>query len=199
VSSEIVEAIVAISQSLHGSGTFSEKALRAVARYAYGRPAKCSVETGSGASTLLFSNASNRHVAFTIDSGTGSLVNVRSSPLFRAERTTIVEGPTQLTLPRYTFTEPIQLALIDGPHAYPFPDLEYYYLYPHIEPGGTLIVDDIQIPTIHNMFEFIAADDMWSLIEVVDDTAFFTRTDSPTFPPTGDRWRRQKYNTRSGR
>lgn len=192
--SSVLESIMQIAPNLHGSGTFSEKALRALVRHASTRKITCSVETGSGASTLLLSHLADWHIAFTVDSGSGSLENVRRSPLFRPEAVTVVEGPTQLTLPRYQFTEPVQFALIDGPHGFPFPDLEYYYLYPHVELGGTLVVDDLQIRTIHNMFDFLVVDDMWSLEEIVDTTAFFVRTNAPTFPPTGDGWWLQNYN-----
>src|SRR6516225_7177925 len=102
----VIDSIVAVSQGLHGSGTFSETALRALARAAFSRPVTCSAETGSGASTLLLSHASQRHVVFTVDSGSGSLSNVLNSPLFRADAVTVVEGPSQLTLPRYQFREP---------------------------------------------------------------------------------------------
>ncbi len=189
-----LDSILRIAPTLHGSGTFSEKTLRALARHASARKIRCSVETGSGASTLLLSHLADWHIAFTVDSGSGSLENVRRSPLFRPEVVTVVEGPTQLTLPRYQFTETVQFALIDGPHGYPFPDLEYYHIYPHVEPGGMLVLDDIQIRTIHHMFEFLSVDDMWRLEEVVENTAFFARTDAPTFPPTRDRWYLQKYN-----
>jgi hypothetical protein len=94
------------------------------------------------------------------------------------------------------FEHKIQLALIDGPHAYPFPDLEYFYLYPHLDTGAILIIDDIHIPTIQNLFRFLRADDMFQLEEVVGVTAFFTRTSSPVFDPAGDSWQAQKYNQR---
>ena len=55
---------------------------------------------------------------------------------------------------------PIDIVLIDGPHAYPFPDLEYYYFYPHIVTGGLLIIDAINIPSIRNMAEVIKQDAM---------------------------------------
>jgi hypothetical protein len=97
-------------------------------------------------------------------------------------------------LPRQQFPEKLQLVLIDGPHAYPFPDLEYYFLYPHLDIGGLLILDDIQIRSIHNLFAFLCADSMFRLDEVVRSTAFFTRTDAPTFDPTGDGWQEQRYN-----
>ena len=192
----VIESIVQVSQGLHGSGTFSETVLRAFARHATARKIKCSVETGSGASTLLLSHLAEQHITFTVDSGSGSLDNVKRSPLFCPKNVTIVEGPTQLTLPHYKFANPLQFALIDGPHGYPFPDLEYYYLYPNIEPGATLVVDDIQIPTIHNLFDFLSVDDMWKLEEVVETTAFFTRTNAETFCPIGDYWWLQKYNTK---
>ncbi len=194
----LVQSVVEIAPNLHGSGTFSKAPLRALARYAaQSGGIQCSVETGSGASTLLLSHLSGRHLAFTVDSGTGSLENVKSSPLFRSENVTVIEGPTQLTLPRFSFRDPIQLALIDGPHGFPFPDLDYYYIYPHIERDGVLVLDDIQIRSIHNLFEFLSADDMWHLDEVVENTSFFRRTEAPTFPTTGDGWWLQKYNCQS--
>lgn len=119
---------------------------------------------------------------------------MRASSLLRADHVCWIEGPTQLTLPTYQFQHKIQAALIDGPHGYPFPDLEYYYLYQHLETGALLIIDDIQIATIHNLFEFLKQEQMFSLDEVVDTTAFFTRTDVPTFCPIGDGWWEQGYN-----
>ena len=191
-----LESIIEISQGLHGSGTFSPVGLRALARYAESLDEiKHSVETGSGASTLLFSHLSRWHETFTIDSGSGSLENVRASSLFHAENVSIVEGATQVTLPKHAFSEPIQFALIDGPHGYPFPDLEYFYLYPHIETGGILVVDDTHIRSIRNLMDFLTADDMWILEEVVEATAFFRRTSAPTFCQTGDGWWLQKYNS----
>jgi hypothetical protein len=108
-----------------------------------------------------------------------------------------IEGPSQRTLPQYPFPEKLQLALLDGPHAYPFPDLEYYFLYPHLEENALLILDDIHIPTIHNLFDFLRVDAMFRLDEVVRTTAFFTRTAAPTFDPLGDGWGHQAYNQRT--
>src|SRR5262249_44263832 len=70
----------------------------------------------------------------------------------------------------------------------------YYYLYPHLAAGGLLIVDDIHIPTISNLFEFLTLDQMFDLKEIVETTAFFRRTNAPTFSPIGDGWQNQRYN-----
>jgi hypothetical protein len=192
----ILAEIIQAAPELHTAGTFSRRVLEGIFKHASLEPIAYSVETGSGASTLLFSHLSEHHTVFALDYGTGSIDAVRSSPLFRSTTVTFVEGPTQLTLPRHHFDHRVQLALIDGPHAYPFPDLEYYYFYPQLDPGALLIVDDIHIATINHLFDFLCADDMFQLQEVIETTAFFRRTDAPTFSPTGDGWWTQGYNRR---
>ena len=193
----VLPEVIRIAPSLHKAGTFSAPALEAIVRHASMRPVQHSVETGSGASTLLLSHLIDDHTVFAVDEGTGSMRAIETSPLLRREAVTFVEGPTQVTLPRHTFPHRLQLVLIDGPHGYPFPDLEYYYLYPQLDPGALLIVDDIHIPTITNLFDFLSADEMFDLREVVETTAFFRRTDAPTFSPFGDGWWKQRYNQRA--
>jgi hypothetical protein len=194
---ELLRRIAALPMDWHGAGTMDLKSLSAIARHAERiGPIRYSAETGSGKSTLLFSHLSSNHVVFAVDDGS-SITQVRSSPLFKRENVTYVEGPTQITLPQYHFGNELQIALIDGPHGYPFPDLEYYYFYPLIEPGGLLLVDDLPIPTIARMFEIVRADPMFELKEVVgDQLAIFSRTDAPVVDPRSDSWWLQGYNRR---
>ena len=192
----IKRRICEIAPSLHTAGTFPARTFDAILRHAVQKPIRYSAETGSGASTLLFSHLSENHTVFALDDNSGSVVNVRRSPLLRVERVTFIEGPTQQTLPGHRFTEKLQLALIDGPHAYPFPDLEYYFLYPHLDTGALLILDDIHIRTVHNLFDFLRRDAMFDLVEVVGSTAFFRRTSAPVFNPLGDGWPEQGYNSK---
>jgi hypothetical protein len=190
----IKRRICEIAPSLHTAGTFPARTFDAILRHAVQKPIRNSAETGSGASTLLFSHVSEKHTVFALDDNSGSVVNVRRSPLLRADRVTFIEGPTQQTLLRHRFADKLQLALIDGPHAYPFPDLEYYFLYPHLDTGALLILDDIHIRSVHNLFEFLRRDAMFDLVEVVGSTAFFRRTAAPVFNPLGDGWPEQGYN-----
>lgn len=194
LTASVLDDILMVNADLHKCGTFGPRALSALAAHLSKGHIRYSAETGSGSSTLLFSHCSDLHTVFSVDSGGGSVVNVKASPLLRADHVFWVEGPTQLTLPTYRFLNKLQAVLIDGPHGYPFPDLEYYYLYQHLDTGALFIVDDIQIPTIHNLFEFLRRDKMFALEEVVDTTAFFRRTDVPAFCPIGDSWWEQEYN-----
>jgi FkbM family methyltransferase len=187
------------ARGAHASGSFGTAVLEAIERLA---PVEigCSVETGCGKSTVLLSHLSQRHLVFTVDDGNrsdGSLTFVRQCGLFRSERVEFVLGPTQLTMPRHLMPPAIDLALIDGPHAYPFPDLEYFYIYPHLRHGALLIIDDIHIPTIARMYAILREDDMFEPLHVEGQTAFLRRTAAPMFPkPIWDGWERQGFNVR---
>jgi hypothetical protein len=193
---DILRKIIEVQPVLHAAGTVSTEALSAIAKHASNRTITYSAETGCGATTLLFSHLSKNHTVFALDIG-ASVSSVRCSPLLQPGVVTFIEGPSQQTLPQFRFSNKLQLALIDGPHAYPFPDLEYYYLYPHLDTGALLILDDIQIRSIRNLFEFLCSDRMFQLEEVVRTTALFTRTNTPTFDPIGGGWQQQKYNART--
>jgi len=188
--------IIRVAGSLHRAGTFSKVTLEAIVRHATERDISYSAETGSGASTLLFSHLSSHHTVFATDGGTDSVRAVQASPLLRSGTVTFVEGPTQVTLPGHRFENKLQLVLIDGPHAYPFPDLEYFYFYEHLDEHALLIIDDIHIRSVNNLFEFLRAEDMFVLSEVVETTAFFRRTGAPAFSRVGDGWWLQGYNRR---
>jgi len=95
---------------------------------------------------------------------------------------------------RHRFKHPLDLAFLDGPHGFPFPELEYFYIYPHLAPGAMLVVDDIHIPTIFNLYAFLRQEDMYDLVEVIQTTAFFRRTDAPSLSPESDGWWTQNYN-----
>lgn len=151
------------------------------------------METGTGLSTILFSHISMNHKVFALNDR--NMTNVKTCKIFNSQNVEFIEGPTQKTLPFYNFSSKFSVVLLDGPHGYPFPELEYYYTYQHIENSGILIIDDIRIPTIHNLFSFLKEEDMFELLEVVGgNTAFFRRTSAPLFNPYGDGWWLQKYN-----
>lgn len=192
----LIASIDALPTDWHLAGSVGGDVLRAISRHTAGRSLQHSAETGSGKTTLLLSHLSRAHRVFAIEGDNRSITAVRTSPLLNSGTVEFIEGPTQVTLPRYDFTHRLQFALIDGPHGYPFPELEYYFLYPHIEPDGLLLVDDIHIPTIRRLFEFLKEDEMFRLAETVGTTAFFRRTERSLFDPHGDGWWLQKYNTR---
>lgn len=162
-----------------------------------------SVETGCGLSTILFDANSKHHLCFTLGDNDNSLSVVKHSELFRGANTSFVLGPSQSTLHDFKSTlikleinpeSKIDFALIDGPHAFPFPELDYWHIYPYLNHWGILAIDDIHIPTIRRLYEFLRSDTMFDFYAIVENTAFFVRNESETFSPFGDGWDRQEYN-----
>ena len=86
------------------------------------------------------------------------------------------------------------MVLIDGPHCYPWPEFEYSFFYHLLNEDGFMIIDDIHIPTIRNMFSVLCEDDKFYLDSVVLKTAFFRRSTFPGVPPERDNWYSQRYN-----
>ena len=192
----VIEKIAQLPADWHRAGSVSAKALRAIARHAeHIGPVNNSVESGCGKTTLLFSHLSANHLVFSVDGFARSISLTKQSPLLNPNNVTIIEGPSQETLPSYTFTSKVAIALIDGPHGYPSPDLEYYYFHQLIETGGLLIIDDIRIPSIRRMFDIVNADDMFDLLEIVDNNmAIFRRSEAPLTYLNNDSWWAQGYN-----
>lgn len=192
---DLFKRISMLPKDFHKAGCLSIDRLASIVSHLTDIPLDHSLETGSGLSTLILANISRHHLVFSIDGGNGSLENVRKSSFFNKENTEIIEGPTQHTLPRYSFQYELDFALIDGPHGFPFPHLEYYYIYQHLKAGAVMVLDDIHIPSITDLFNFINDDEMFELLEISNKTtAIYRRTSAPMFSPTGDNWWTQRYN-----
>ncbi|MGB8816554.1 MAG: class I SAM-dependent methyltransferase [Rhizobiaceae bacterium] len=157
------------------------------------------LETGCGKSTIMFSQLAKKHYVFAYDDRDmpdSSVTMVQSDPDFGADSVEFVYGPTQNTLPVHRFPEGTEfdVILIDGPHGYPFPDLEYALLYPLLKIGGILIIDDVHIPSIGHMFDTLREDRMYDEIGVFATTAVLRRTEIEGVPATGDHWYEQQFN-----
>lgn len=187
----------------HRAGTLSAAPLERIEwyfeNYFKGKPVR-SVETGCGASTIIFSTYAEHHTAYSYDDradDNSSVLFAQEYPEFRADHVKWVFGPTQRTIFSDPLEQDVDMILIDGPHGYPFPELEYFAFYKRLRPGGILIVDDVHIPTITNFYKFLMQDDGFRPHGLALTTAFFQRTDTPPFNMEGDDWWLQRYNTQS--
>jgi hypothetical protein len=188
-----------IGNKSHVAGAFPSSVLRRLEEL-MPKKMKATAETGCGKSTILFSNLSASHTVFCIDDtkekGNSSINFFKDCPLTKLNPVELVLGPTQVTMPKYKKFKDYEAVLIDGPHGYPFPELEYYYFYPRMKLGALLLLDDVHIATIGRLADFINEDPMFELVELVSTTAVFRRTDAPTFNPLGDGWWEQDFNRR---
>jgi hypothetical protein len=158
-------------------------------------PFRFTAETGCGGSTIVLSHASGRHIAFAIEGENQTISKLRRHSEFRPESVTFIEGESKQTLFGYRFEEQLDLVLLDGPHAYPLPQIEFAYLFPHVRVGGWLVIDDIQIPSVYELFAFLKMEPSVVLEEVRLRTAFFRRVSVVDAGPDG--WTLQGMNRRT--
>ena len=82
----------------------------------------------------------------------------------------------RLTLPRFEFAQPIDFALLDGPHGYPLPELEVTTSTRTCALVQCLVVNDIHIPTIFRVRKiFLIEDEMFEPPHVERTHGLFRR------------------------
>ncbi len=182
----------------HGAGVLSYRTLQVLEDLLGGSIGQ-SAETGCGRSTILLSNLADRHHVFCLDdteSKNSSVTYYQSASLTRSDQVNLVFGSTQRTVPEFEHEGLYDCVIIDGPHGFPFPELEYFHFYPRIKKGGILVVDDVQIPTIGRMADILQEDEMWELVRMSGNTVFFRRTMADALPDDSDGWWAQGFNRR---
>jgi predicted O-methyltransferase YrrM len=94
------------------------------------------LETGSGISTLVFALRHSNHIAITPSStevgAIRAYANANEIPLDRVE---FVIEPSERYLPRCE-SHDLDLVLIDGKHAFPWPILDWFYTADKLKQGG---------------------------------------------------------------
>jgi hypothetical protein len=126
-----------------------------------------SLETGLGTSTLLFSQWSKRHVCVV-----GSTDEVDRLRSYAAERDIDLSsvrfsiGSSDVVMPALEVVEPVDFLFVDGGHGFPIPAIDWYYGSLHLREGGILVVDDIQLPSVHDfLVVFLKKDPRWVEID----------------------------------
>lgn len=184
--------LIVSASSFHPWDAMAPAALSAIMKRG---PFRFSAETGCGGSTIILSQLSERHVAFAIEGENRTISKLREHPSLKPGTVIFVEGETRQTVPSYHTPAQLDLLLLDGPHAYPLPQVEFAYLFPRVRVGGWIAIDDIQIPSVHELFRFLKRDPEVMFEEVVVRTAFFWRVCVLDYGPDG--WEFQPMNRRT--
>jgi len=133
------------------------------------RPGMATLETGSGASTLVFAAAGADHEAVTPEPD--------EETRFRAEaerrgvdgaRVSFRIGLSHEVLPGLE-PRPLDLVLVDGAHGFPYPILDWWYVARRVKVGGRVLLDDAYMPPVRALLDALRADPSWA----VEDAASF--------------------------
>jgi hypothetical protein len=129
------------------------------------RPGMATLETGSGASTLVFAAGGAEHEAVTPAAD--------EEQRFRAEcerrgidgsRVLFRLGLSHEVLPQLD-ARPLDLVLIDGAHGFPYPILDWWFVAAQLKVGGRMLLDDAYMPPVRALVDALRAQPQWELEE----------------------------------
>jgi hypothetical protein len=140
------------------------------------RPGFRTLETGCGYSTIVFALWGCHHDAVSPFPEEHQSVNdwCREHGA-SVETVTYRAGPSSRVLPSLNAT-PLDLVLIDGEHAVPIPLIDFFYTADRLVEGGLLLVDDLQLPSVQQLCDFLDTESpRWQFIEQVDRTRIYRK------------------------
>jgi hypothetical protein len=127
------------------------------------RPELATLETGSGASTIVFANAGCRHVAVTPDAAEEGRVREACRELgVSSEHVSFEVGFSHDVLPRIAHDR-LDLVLLDGAHGFPYPILDWWYIAPRLAVGGRILLDDAYMPPVAAVVDHARHSNAWEV------------------------------------
>lgn len=129
------------------------------------------LETGAGCSTLIFALRKTEHISVTPSESEVELIRqyaTRNAIPFQSIR--FATAPSESYLPQCP-AESLDLVLIDGKHAFPWPIIDWFYTADKLRIDGLMILDDAQMTSVSMLAGFLRTDPRWKLVR-----DFFGRT-----------------------
>ena len=128
------------------------------------QPGMSTLETGSGASTIVFAAGGASHVAISpsAEEHRRILAYCRDHAI-ATDRLELIAQSSDLALRSTWRQRPLDLVLFDGAHSFPFPVLDWAYVAPHLRTGGHVLVDDAYQPAVNVLVRYLRRHPAWKL------------------------------------
>ena len=141
------------------------------------------LETGSGASTIVFAAGGTDHVAVTPDPAEETRVRSACDELgISSASVSFAVGFSHDVLP--TLPErPLDLVLLDGAHGFPYPTLDWWYVAPRVRVGGRVLLDDAYLPPVTAVVDHARESSAWEVERSVGYRTVVVRKLADELPP----------------
>jgi len=125
------------------------------------------LETGAGSSTIVFAAGGADHEAVSPSAAEHEAIRAACSRLgVSSERVRFHVGLSQEVLPARE-PRPLDLALVDGAHGFPYPVLDWWYLAPQLKLGGIVLLDDAYMPPVGMLVDFLRRSPAWQVLPAI--------------------------------
>jgi Methyltransferase domain len=192
---DTVQRLLMDRPSLHLEGKAQWNALPETleAIYRYAKNGHTTIETGVGASTVVFAASGANHTAISPNPSEHERVRDYCRKIgVDDSKITFIAGFSDDVLPSLLGRDrTLDVAFIDGAHSFPYPEVDWYYIARSLKIGGALLLDDIPIPAVAPVFRHMSLEPNWCLNGILDDrAAAFTLL----APPQPEDWTNQLFN-----
>jgi hypothetical protein len=153
--------------------------LRAIAGYI--KPGMRTLETGSGHTTIVFAMGGAEHTSISPYADEQGRIGEYLAQHGIAGKVQFLTDSSDIALTKTDHLVPewLDFVFIDGAHRYPFPCIDYHFTEGRIKVGGILCVDDVHMPSVRILYDFLRLEKCWELDQKIKNTAFFRRV-APT-------------------
>ncbi len=194
-SSQLVDRLMTERPNFHGKGTVSWSATRGtldlIDRVV--EPGNHTLETGAGASTVVFASRGARHTAVSPMAAEHAAIAAYAKTIdIDMSAVTMIAATSDSILPTLPLDDRFDVVFVDGAHSYPIPAVDWHYGQQRLTVGGLMILDDVPIPAVVGVFDLMHELDNWEFVEIVDSRAAVFRKTAE--PEPGDFWRYQRAN-----
>jgi hypothetical protein len=152
--------------SLHGRSEFwglAWEALDFIERTV--QPGMATLETGAGASTIVFAARGAHHEAVTPSREEAERILAECDRRGISTEHLAFRIGSSADVLRTWEPRPLDLVLVDGAHAFPYPTLDWWYLAPHLKIGGLMLLDDAYMPPVAAVVDHLRDSTAWRLEE----------------------------------
>ncbi len=160
----LTEQLMHEQPSLHGQAQLWGLAWAALAYIERTvQPGMATLETGAGASTIVFASRGADHEAVTPSAKEAERIAAECQRRgISTERVRFRIGSSADVL-RAWEPRPLDFVLVDGAHAFPYPTLDWWYLAPHLKIGGLMLLDDAYMPPVAAVVDHLRDSKAWRL------------------------------------
>lgn len=159
-------------------------------------PGDTTIETGAGASTVVFAASGANHTAISPAADEHQRIReyCRRIGVDDSGVRFVAAGSEDVLAELLGRERTLDAAFIDGAHSFPFPEVDWCYISRALKVGGRMLIDDIMIPSVGPIFRHMASEPNWRLDQILDHrAAAFTLRAAPK---EDDSWPEQAMNNR---
>lgn len=192
----LTDELKAAPPGLHGRSEFwglAWDALAFIERTV--QPGMATLETGAGASTIVFAARGADHEAVTPAADEAERIRAECERRgIATDRLRFRIGSSADVL-RSWEPRPLDLVLVDGAHAFPYPTLDWWFLAPHLKVGGLMLLDDAYMPPVAAVVDHLRGSPAWRLEPAASFRTAVVRKLADEVPPS--EWRGERIGGRT--